>query len=171
MIRFLGAILITAGAAAWGIMGVIRLRNRVKSLRTIISALGMMKSEICDRLTPMPELLRQIGNEASFPASLLYKNASEKMAALGNKPFSSIWRQAVLNTPELLLTQPEELVLTELGLCLGRYDVGEQRSAIQYAIRRMDEYLHNAESERDKNSKVRAFLGVAAGLFAVVILL
>lgn len=171
MIRILGAVLITAGTAAWGIMGVMRLRNKVQSLRTIISALGMMKSEICDRLTPMPELLRQILNEASFPASQLYKNASDKMPTLGNKPFSFIWRQAVLGTPELLLTPPEELVLTELGVCLGRYDVGEQRSAIQYAQRRMEEFLRNAEAERDKNSKVRAFLGVAAGIFAVVILL
>lgn len=171
MIRLIGAVLITAGTAAWGIMGVFKLRNRVKSLGAIISALAAMKSEICDRLTPMPELLKQMASEATYPASVLFKNASEKITSLGIKPFSSIWRQAVLNTPELLLTPPEELVLTELGMCLGRYDIGEQRSALGYAQRRLDEFLHKAESDRDKNSKVHAFLGVAAGIFAVVILL
>jgi stage III sporulation protein AB len=171
MIRLIGAVLITAGTAAWGVMGVLRLRNRVKSLGAIISALAAMKCEICDRLTPMPELLGQMAGEATYPASLLFKNASEKISSLGSRSFSSIWRQAVLNTPELLLTPPEELVLTELGMCLGRYDIGEQRSAIAYAERRMDEFLHKAEADRDKNSKVHAFLGVAAGIFAVVILL
>jgi stage III sporulation protein AB len=130
-----------------------------------------MKSEICDRLTPMPELLKQMAAEATYPASLLFKNASEKMVSLGSRPFSAIWRQAVQNTPELLLKPPEELILTELGMSLGRYDVGEQRSAIAYAARRMDECRSRAEADRDKNSKVHAFLGVAAGLFVVVILL
>ncbi|SHI08327.1 Stage III sporulation protein AB (spore_III_AB) [Sporobacter termitidis DSM 10068] len=171
MIRLIGAVLITAGTAAFGIMGVFRLRNRVRSLSAVISALAAMKSEICDRLTPMPELLRQMSGEATYPASLLFKNASERISGLGSKPFSAIWRQAVLNTPELLLTPGEELVLTELGMVLGRYDIGEQRSAIAYAERRMDEFLRRAEADREKNSKVHAFLGVAAGIFVVVILL
>lgn len=171
MIRLIGAVLITAGAAAWGLIGVFRLRNRVKNLNTIVSALGVMKSEICDRLTPMPDILKQMENEATYPASLLFKNAAEKIPMLGSRPFSSIWGQAVKNTPELLLTPQEELVLTELGMSLGRYDTGEQRNAIQYAERRMVEFARKAETERERNSKVHAFLGVAAGLFAVVILL
>lgn len=171
MIRLIGAVLITAGTAAWGLLGVFRLRSRVKNLNAIVSALSVMKSEICDRLTPMPELLRQMENEATYPASQLFKNAAEKIPSLGSKPFSSIWGQAVLNTPELLLTPQEELVLTELGMSLGRYDIGEQRSAIQYAERRMDDFSRKAELDKERNSKVHAFLGVAAGLFAVVILL
>ncbi len=171
MIRFVGAVLITLGTAAWGLMGVYRLRSRVKSLHAVASALGIMKSEICDRLTPMPELLKNLAEEATYPASALFKNASEKMASIGMKPFSSIWSQAVKNTPELLLKPPEELVLTELGVRLGRYDIAEQASAIQYAQRRLEEHIRKAETERDKNSKVHAFLGVAAGLFAIIILL
>jgi stage III sporulation protein AB len=171
MIRIIGAVLITAGAAAWGFLGVVRLRTRAKSLTALASALGAVKSEICDRLTPMPELLEQLGEESTYPANLLFKNACEKMSSLGNKPFSSIWMQAVKATPELLLMPSEELVLTELGLSLGRYDVAEQKSALSYAQRRMEEYSRKAEAEREKNSKVHAFLGVAAGIFAVVILL
>ena len=171
MIRLMGAVLITTGTAAWGILGVLRLRSRVRSLAALISALDAMKSEICDRLTPMPELLRQMTLEATYPASLLFHNASGLMTSLGSKPFSAIWRQAVQNTPELLLRPQEELVLTELGLSLGRYDVAEQRGAFAYAARRLDDCLRRAEADRDKNSKVRAFLGVAAGIFVAVILL
>jgi stage III sporulation protein AB len=95
MIRFIGAILITLGTAAWGFLGVYRLRARVRSLQALSSALGVMKSEICDRLTPMPELLNNMAGEATYPAGLLFKNASESSAAIGTKPFSSIWSQAV----------------------------------------------------------------------------
>ena len=37
--------------------------------------------------------------------------------------------------------------------------------------RRMETYLKRAEEERDRDSKLHAFFGVAAGLFAVTILL
>jgi stage III sporulation protein AB len=62
-------------------------------------------------------------------------------------------------------------VLTELGVRLGRYDVGEQAAAIGHAQRRLEEHIRRAEAERDSNAKVHAFLGVAAGLFAIIILL
>ncbi len=171
MIRFIGAVLITVGAAAWGLLGVSRLRGRVKSLHALASALGIMKSEICDRLTPMPELLGRLAEETTYPAAQLFKNASEKMTSIGTKPFSAIWSQAVKNTPELLLKPQEELVLTELGVRLGRYDIAEQSGAIGYAQRRMEEHIRRAEAERDGNSKIHAFLGIAAGLFAIIILL
>lgn len=171
MIQVVGAVLITAGTGAWGIMSVIRLRQRVASLQALSSAIGVMKSEICDRLTPMPELLDMLSDEAAYPSSQLFKNASEKMTELGSRPFSFIWNQAVKSTPELMLTQAEEVVLTQLGQCLGRYDVGEQRSALQYAQRRLDDLTRRAENDRDRNSKVHAFLGISAGLFAMIILL
>jgi stage III sporulation protein AB len=148
-----------------------RLRARVRSLHALVGALGVMSNEICDRLTPMPELLHLMAAEAAFPASRLFQNALENIPALGSRSFSSIWRQAVCATPELLLSPTETLVLTELGQSLGRYDVAEQKSAIHYAQRRLEELTRDAEIERDRNSKVRAFLGVAAGFFAVILLI
>lgn len=171
MIRLFGALLITAGTAAWGLMNVFRLRRRVVCLQSLAGAVGLMASEICAALTPMPELLRRLSDDAAYPASCLYKNASEKMSALGDKPFSSIWTRAVRETPELLLTSEESLALEELGLFLGRYDVDEQKSALRRAQRRIEDFERRAEAERVRNSKVYGFLGFAAGVFAVVVLL
>ena len=169
MIKLIGAILLIGGTAAWGISGVLRLRARCRSLTSITHALGVMQSEICDRLTPMPELLSQLGEEAEYPARLLYKNAENKLSTLGNTHFGAIWRQAVTATPELLLTAPEEAALVELGTSLGKYNVEEQKNAISYTRRRLEEYVKRAEIVRETDSKVRAFLGVASGIFAVVL--
>ena len=171
MIKVIGAILLIAGTAAWGITGVFRLRGRCRSLTAITRALGAMQSEICDRLTPMPELLLQMGEEAGAPADVLFRNAAEMMSELGTAQFSVIWRRAIERTPELLLTREEETVLTELGMSLGRYNVEEQKNALVYTRRRMEEFAHKAELARDMNSKMHAFLGIAAGVFAVVILI
>lgn len=171
MIRLLGALLITGGTAGWGLASVVRLRKRVTCLQALVSALAAMTSEICDRLTPMPELLAAMSREATYPASEMFKRAEAAIPSIGSMPFSLIWQQAVRNTPELLLAPEEELVLTELGLCLGRYDVSEQRSALQYARRRLEDFVRKAESDRDRNSKVRAYLGFSVGLFAIIILI
>ncbi len=171
LLRIIGAVLITASTAGWGILSVMQLRSRVGSLRTIAGALGVIRSEICDRLTPMTQLVRTLSEQAAYPASVLFQNVADKIDTLDTKPFSFIWNHAVKNTPELLLTDSEEQVLLELGQSLGRYDAKEQAGAIAYAQRRLDECIRRAEHDRDANSKVRAFLGVAAGLFAIVILL
>jgi stage III sporulation protein AB len=171
MMRLIGAILLISGTVAWGMAGVMRLRGRVRSLSALTSALEIMKSEICDRLTPLPELFDMMQTEATPPAGLLFRNAGEKLSELGTRPLPMIWREAVAGTPELLLAPSEELVLLELGLSLGRYDIEEQRRAFSYALRRLDTLTKKAESERDANSKLHAFLGVAAGVFAIIILL
>ena len=172
MIKLIGAILLVGGAAAFGMSGVFRLRGRCGSLAAVTHALGIMQSEICDKLTPMPELLGQLSQEAGYPASLLFKNAEEKMSSLGGgSSFAMIWRQAVSVTPELMLTGDEQAVLYELGLSLGRYNADEQKNALQYARRRMEDYMRRADFTRDNNTKLHACLGVAAGIFAVVILI
>ena len=171
MIKIIGAVLLIAGTAAWGLSGVVRLRARAKNLAELVYAVGAMRSEICDRLTPTPEVFEMLTAEAQYPANLLFRNAAERMRAIGSKPFSAIWRGAVENTPELLLNAGEADVLCELGLFLGRYNVEEQRGAFSRAERRLEELTRRAESLRDTNSRMHAFLGLAAGIFAVVILI
>ena len=172
MLSIIGAILLIGGSAAFGFSSVMRLRARSRNLQMIASALGVMQSEICDRLTPMPELLANLAVEMQQPVSLLFKNAEESMkSGLGALSFAEIWKQAVTETTELMLTAQEAGVLSELGLWLGRYNPEEQKTSLQYTQRRIEEFMRRADNERDTNSKTHAFLGVAAGIFAVVILI
>lgn len=171
MIKLIGAVLIAGGGAVWGMNGVMRLRNRVRSLSAVVSSLDIIRSEICDRMTPMPELLELMSKQSAYPANLMFKNASDHLCELGKCSFAAIWRYSILNTPEMLFTPQEALVMSELGLSLGRYDAAEQRGALVYTQKRMEQYLKKAEAERERDSKLQAFLGIAAGIFAVIMLL
>lgn len=171
MIKIIGAVLITASAAAVGLGSVYRLRQRVRSLGALASAIDTIKSEVCDRLTPMPELFELMAAEAAYPANLLFRNASGKLSELGEKTFPVLWLEAIRATPELLLTDGEEQVLKDLGVTMGRYQAEEQKSGFLYAQRRLEVFLQAAEAVRDTNSRMQAALGVAAGLFAVIVLI
>ena len=171
MLKYIGAILLTAGATLWGFSGAKSLRDRGIALRAVETSLEIMCSEVCDRLTPVPELFAILAERGAKPADRLYANAQGRLDRIGALPFSEIWEQAVLATPELMLSNEERLTLCRLGHSLGRYDIGEQRRAITAAKERFGEYAAKAEAERDKNWKSQAFLGIAAGLFTVIILL
>ena len=171
MINIIGAIMLIGAAAAWGVGSVLRLKGRVQNLSSILTALEVMRGEICERLTPMPELLEMLRDESPYPAGLFFEKVRNSMSDLGTYSFAAIWRRSVETTPELLLTEQETQTLAELGFSLGRYDAKEQSNALSYTIRRMEIFLQKAEAQRDKDSKTQAFLGVAAGVFAVIILL
>lgn len=162
--------MVAAASLAVGMSGAIKLRHRVRSFSALISALEIMKSEICDRLTPMPELLERLASESDSPADIFFRKCISKMSELGICSFSSIWKSAVHQTPELGLRGMELSVLTDLGSVLGRYDSEEQKSALTYAIRRLEVFLHKAEGEYSTQGKVKAVLGLAAGLMLVIIL-
>lgn len=171
MFRLIGAILIVSATAAWGIAGVIKLQARAASLLTIAQSLEIMRSEICDRLTPVPEIFELLSRTSSYPANILYKNLSKEMGRLGEIPFADMWIKTIRNTPELMLTAQETLVLSKLGYSIGKYDLEEQKISINHVYDSIKRFAEKADMERVRDSKVRAFTGVAAGIFTVIILM
>lgn len=171
MLKMIGAFLIVAGTTAWGACSVLRMRGRVKALNSLIWSLELMREEICTNLTPMPELLELMAKSAPKPASELFRRASGSLCELGRKSFREIWQAAVEETPSLLLEPEEREILTELGGGLGKYDFESQGRVIRSAVRKLEAKAEKAEKERAANSRLHAFLGVAAGMFAVVVLI
>jgi len=171
MYRVIGALLIVVCTAVLGFGGVLRLGRRVRNLTGLVSALEIMKGEICERLTPMPELFELLAGTMEGPVAGLFQACGEQMTTLGESSMYLIWKSAVRSAEELELSEQEARTLTEVGHVLGRYDAEEQRTAISFAIRRMEGCLHRAEEEKRAQTKVRAALGVTAGLFVVIILL
>ncbi|MCL2562714.1 MAG: stage III sporulation protein AB [Oscillospiraceae bacterium] len=171
MLSIVGAILIIGATTAVGLSGVWRMGLRIRSLTGLLTAIETMKSEICDRLTPMPELIEQLTQETSPPVDRFFQRVSEEMATIGLQSFYFIWKAAVDNSPELELTASEKQTLTDLGRSLGRYDTEQQRDALAYAGRRLESDLHRAEEQRRTQGRVHAVLGIVVGVFVVIILL
>ena len=158
--KLAGVMLITLGTAGWGLAGIRRLRRRAFALRALTGSLELMESEICQRLTPMAELMERLGASAPPPVSRFYAEVLEGMKRVGEVAFPVIWRRAAENTPGLYLNEEECQALSELGLSLGRYDPEQQRSAIRYARRRLDAFAERAAAERDRDSRVPVTMDV-----------
>lgn len=171
MFKIIGAAIIVVCTTAFGFGGVMRLGSRVRNLQSLIMALEVMKNEICERLTPMPELLEMLSKETDAPINRIFKSCYKQMTALGSQSFYFIWKAAIEGTDGLELTADETKTLTDMGHVLGRYDTQEQRAAFSYATRRLEGFLRYAVDEKRSQGKVQAALGVAAGIFVVIILI
>lgn len=171
MIRLMGALLVIGSAGAMGYLGASALKRRARVIEGLILSLQLMESEICSRMTPMREVLEMLSSSAPQEVRGLYRRAVGGMSALGRCSFYTIWKNAVADSRELRLRPEESELVSELGLCLGRYDVHEQAAAIDRLRRRLELILKRAEAERDRDCRLHAFLGLASGIFAVIILL
>jgi len=171
MLNLIGAVLVIGATATIGMASLWRLGARVRVLSALLATLETMKSEICDRMTPLPELVEKLSEEAQPPVDLFFCKLRQTMEEIGIRSFYFLWKAAILASPELELRDPEQEMLIALGQSLGRYDAAEQRNAFTYTQRRLESCLRYAEEERAKQGKVHAALGITVGMFMVIILL
>ena len=119
MLRLVGALLLTAGAAGLGLCAAGQLGDRVRSLRSLVGGLEILKRELSFRRTAMPELMERTARQAGEPARYLFARCRDHLEELGERSFGQIWVRALEAEPELLLTREERAVLAELGQVLG----------------------------------------------------
>lgn len=131
----------------------------------------ILKDEISNHLTPIPEVFEMLAERSQYPANKLYKNALEEMKNIGSCSFFSIWKKAVAETEELLLTEPEKQVLGGDRTHLGQIRREKSGRYVNRVISRFDFYRKRAEDDRRQNTKTQAYLGIISGVFVVIVLL
>jgi len=146
-----------------------RIIRRVDTLHALITALETMKSEICDRMTPLPELIDDLAAETSSYAGRFFQYLKEGMGELGIRQFSFLWKDALDRALYPELDEAERKALSDLGRSLGRYDIEEQRQAISYTQKRLEAYVKSAEEAKRTQGKMHAVLGLTSGLFMVLV--
>ena len=170
MVKIIGAMMIICGTAAWGMGSVAKMKNRVMTINSLADSLGVMKDEICINLTPLPKVMEIVGKSSTKPASQFYRKVASKTSDIHEYGFFGIWMQA-LDEGNLTLGNEERDVLIRLGSGLGKYDCDSQGRIIASAKKSLERIGERAEKEKNANSKLHAFLGVAAGMMAVVVLI
>lgn len=169
-VRIAGAAFIICGSVFFGASELAALKRRVRVLEALISALGIMRGEICSRLTPMADILEMLSRETEEPIRGLFRRIYDGMQELGERSFYEIWSDAVRAVP-MGLTEREERVLCELGNSLGRYDIQLQAASLSRTAARFEDFLREAEEARRRDGRVHLLFPIAAGVSVVMILI
>ena len=171
MLKWMGALLLTGGAAGLGLRAAGRLGERVRALRALAGGLGILSRELSFRRAAMPELMGRAAAQAGEPARGLFVRCRDQLYQLGERTFGQIWAAALEETPQLLLAEPERAALYELGEVLGCYGADDQIAALTRAEQTLMDSLTRAEEDRRRLGRVYTALGVGSGVMLTILLL
>jgi stage III sporulation protein AB len=170
VMRWLGAVLLSAGSALLGLGAVMQLDGRVRDLRGIVSALEAMRRVLMSRLEPLDGMLDAAIQETSGRPKELFQFCRTGLEQLDGRPFQPLWTAAI-DTVWLRLEEDDLAALCQLGGVLGRYDMERQADALEQTSKYLERQLLEAIDQRRRLGKVYGTMGVSAGLILALILM
>lgn len=167
--KLLGGLLVFLACAGSGVWRAALIRRRVRTLGTLDAALALLRGEICDRLTPLPEAVAAAGGAAGETGAF-FSALSAASAQIGDEPFSTLWQTAA--EKNLCSLRTEELAAAAaLGGVLGRYDAESQRKAIDACRDKLTAAYALAAPDARSAMRAAAGAGAAVGLILTITLL
>lgn len=158
--RAAACLVLAGGCAYMGAASVLEARRRARLLLAFVSALDVLKREICSRLTPLPDCVERLARGGPEPLRGFFTALCALFPQLGELGLGEIWRRCL---EPLDLPGAAREALSELGGALGRYDAAAQGVAID-RCRETLAALAARESERSaERDRLRLGLALCAG--------
>ncbi len=169
MQKALGAVLILLCGALIGMRMADGLKRRCTVLQAFLDALRRMQAEITLRLTPIPDLLYQMAEDAPEPLRPLFAAAWERYK-LERRPLAQTWA-AALEDAQLPLSPEAAEILRSLGQALGAYEAQEQARMLSYSAQRLQQCLEQAQAESATRGRLwRRLCPAMAAVVAILLL-
>lgn len=169
MIKTIGAMLLIGSASFIGIKAASGFSLRVNVLNGFLQALDIMRAEIGENLTPIPDLMEMLSKKLQGPVSEFFSGCADEMSKRREAPFRFIWSKNLMKAEYLRLKPSEVEVLSELGNVLGRYSALAQEKVISHSSRALSAFLERAREEKARLGKLYAKLGVICGISIVIV--
>ena len=150
---------------------------RVKILLLFRQMMVYLKSRILYSNETLPEALKEVGTRFAdeksgmeAEAGLFFLRVEKRMEEERGKSFSEIWKEELDRLPEDLPMRNEDLqALRSLGENLGYADKTTQERTILFYLEQADDSLAFLKKETESRTKLYRSLGMAAGLFILVL--
>lgn len=165
--KWIGAVLVVLGCGGCGISMALEQRRRERLLHQLVQAVEYMEWELQYRLTPLPELCRRAGREATGSLGQVFRELSSALDNCASPEVSGCMKEVLHSHREL----PGSIrrLLGRLGHTLGRFDLPGQLqglSSVQKACREEGRRLSENRAERMRNCQT---LGLCAGAALVIL--
>ena len=125
--------------------------------------------ELAFSLRPLDQLMAGAQEGSQGPVADFFRACRQAFTAGGRESWADSWATALEATP-LPLTPEDRRLLREAGDVLGRYDGESQRAALEALLARLEDQGAQAQAEAHRLFRVYLALGVAAGLFCLILL-
>lgn len=171
MLKILGALFLILGC---GLIGLVIARNlslRPLQIRYVENGLNILETEILYGLTPLPEALKNVGRQVSYPVNELYLRSSSYLKNGDGLTAGEAWDLSLAELEKESALLPEDIdILSNFGRSLGGSDCEEQRKNLKLAKEHLKNIEYKAEKIKEKNQKIYKYLGFSFGTVIALIL-
>lgn len=166
-IKWIGAIFIILACGGFGFSLASAHRYEERSLQQLIGALDYMQCELQYRLTPLPDLCRQVARQASGCVQRLFAELANELEDQISPDAAHCMTAAISKTDNLPAKCSE--AVQALGKTLGRFDIEGQIRGLE-AVRSMcRRYVDELANGREVRLRSYQTLGLCAGAALVIL--
>ena len=167
--KLFGIILTVIGCGSVGFQIAANHRREEKALRQLLQILEYIECELQYRLTPLPQLCRQVGKLFKKMPGVVFTELSIELESQ-IAPDVSCCLASVLekghNIPPITMQ-----ILSDLCLSLGKFDLMGQLKGLESASSACKRNLDTLQSNRDSRLRSYQTLGLCAGAALAILLL
>ena len=148
------------------------LKNYLEELVHFRKIIEQIKGEMQYASVPLPEIFHRIAKREKEPYGNWLMELTLRCQSAEDKRFAELWRETT--EKDLTELQPKgrmDPLINEPGELL---EIGDRDSVIrllEYYLKRMDREIDKKTTESDQKKKIGSWLGVAGGVFLVILLL
>lgn len=161
MIKLLGAVCVVTACGWFGFSLSFSHRREEKALTSLIAALDYFQCELQYRMTPLPQLCRQVCANKQDCIAKVFSRTSQLLESLTAEDVSQCVNQARKEITEL--PPKTSQILGEFGVTLGNFDLDGQILGIEAVRTNCRQVLEQLRNHREERLRSYQTLGLCAG--------
>lgn len=177
--RYIGILLMSGAAVMAGFHTADRWKKRLELLILLRQMIYHLKNQIMYSNASLSEALSEVGRRFSedrmdefSEAGKFFLRTAERLEEEAGSSFRKVWREESERIPESVpLDKNDRKHLQEIGDHLGYADRTMQERTLLFYLERTDDTIEELKRETKDQTKLCRCLGLAAGLFIMVILI
>lgn len=172
MLKILGSLLVLCCSAGLGMAGASDLKRHCMELRLLKQAVYMLRGEIKYSRAPLSEAFGILGDRLPSPLAEFFVGLEKELGRRDGRDLSRIWQEEITRSlKKSSLRREEKEKLKRLGQGLGYLDLEMQLSTLELYLEQLEGDIQRAEEEIQSKQRLYRSLGVAGGIFLVILLI
>lgn len=172
LIKLFGSVLIVLATTGIGFTMGRDLKIRLDNLRYIKKLMLMLRGEIKYLKAPLDEAFYNVGKRAKAPFNFFFHNIASEIENLECESFYEIWCTHIdKELTKIKLNRRDCQTLKRVGEHLGYMDKEMQLGMIDLYVEQLEDDIKQSKESVDEKIRVYHCLGIATGIFAVLIIL
>jgi len=164
MLKLIGSVMVFGSCAALGLSARQNLRRRVAAADAMLLALGLIRSEISGRRTPMPEIVGLLTENEQPIIRKVFRTLQRRLREQNGLSLGYLWRSTLRDCRAQVGLGTQECDI----LC---DDADEQLTGLSQVERRLAASREAAQEDLANRGNLYRTCGIALGLLVILVLI